>query len=384
MAHNPRKVLHCIYDDPANPWVAGGGAVRVRELYRRLIPDLDVTVATGSFPGARNEEIDGIRYLRLGSSSPYAWSRWTYGREATRLLTKSSYDVAVFDFSVYTPLQLPAGRPVGVVVHHLTGPSARQRWGPIAGAAVACRERYMLRQARWFTATSRATLDALAPLVPPGSRIRLVQAGVPDDLFTLARNEGGSLLYFGRLDWFQKGLDVLLQAFASLTREFPELRLRIAGRGKDADRVEAAVDELGIRHAVEIRGSVSEEEKRRLFSEAKLLLMPSRFEGFGMVAAEAMASGVPVVAAAAGSLPEVIAPPGGGVLVPAGDAAALAEAVVALLNEPARRQELSRSARASAERFRWDRIAQQHLEFLHCVARRAGSDADPDVARKSR
>lgn len=361
------KVLHCIYDDVRNPWVAGGGAVRVHELYRRLADRVDVTVATGSYPGARDETLDGVRYRRLGRPRPYAWSRWTYSRKASRLLAAGRYDVAVFDFSAYTPLRIPLDRPVGVTVHHVTGPTARERWGRVLGGSIERWERRVLRRSRWFTATSRITLETLREIVGPGATIRSVQAGVPDELFELPRQEGDFLLYFGRLDWFQKGLDTLLQATALLARERPELELRIAGRGKDAARVEETVRELGIGRHVRMLGAVTEEQRRELFAGARVLMMPSRFEGFGMVAAEAMAAGVPLVAAAAGSLPEVVDAPAGGRLVPPGDPAALAAAVASLLDDPAARATLTESARRSAERFRWERIAAQHLEFLQTI-----------------
>lgn len=87
-----------------------------------------------------------------------------------------------------------------------------------------------------------------------------------------------------------------------------------------------------------------------------------------MVAAEAMAAGVPLVAAAAGSLPEVVAAPEGGVLVPPSDPDALAASIDGLLRDPAARAALSESARASAERFRWDRVAADHHRFLERIA----------------
>jgi glycogen synthase len=366
------RVLHCIYDDPSNPWVAGGGSVRVHELYRRLLESVEVTVATGNYPGARAGERDGIRYLRLGRPRPYAWSRLTYGASASRLLSAGNYDVAVFDFSAYTPLRVPTDAPVGITVHHVTGPSADQRWGRVRGRVVAAAERRMLRRGRWFSATSRATYETLMGLVRPDARLFLVQAGVPDDLFGLARRDEGYLLYFGRLDWFQKGLDTLLEAVAVLTRTRPGLRIRMAGRGKDAGRVAAAAAELGISENVVLLGSASEEEKRALFAGASLLMMPSRFEGFGMVAAEAMAAGVPVVATAAGSLPEVVGPSGGR-LVPVGDALALAAEVDALLSDPAARERLGRAARETASRFRWETIAAEHLAFLRQIHHEHGA-----------
>ena len=362
------RVLHCIYDDPGSPWVAGGGAVRVFELYRRLVDRLtEVTVATGSYPGAEDRVIEGIRYRRLGARWPYAWSRLTYGVAATRLLAKGGYDAAVFDFSTYTPLRVPPKRPVGITVHHVTGVSAIERWGRSLGRVIARQERRRLRQGRIFSATSRITFERLRTILGPEAEIQLIEAGVPDDLFEITRRESDYLLYFGRLDWFQKGLDVLLEAVRELAQRHPGLRLKVAGRGKDLQRLVERTYSLGIRDNIEILGPVSDAERRSLFAGARVLLMPSRFEGFGMVAAEAMAAGVPVVASDAGSLPEVVDAPEGGILVPSEDPAALAAAVEALLADHTRRRALSRSARRSAERFRWDRIADLHLEFLEMI-----------------
>lgn len=361
------RVLHVIYDDPFNPWVAGGGAVRVFELYRHLAGQVDATVATGNYPGARDRTIEGVRYLRLGAASPYAWSRLTYARAANALLRAAEYDAAVFDFSTYTPVFVPAGRPAGITVHHVSGPTARERWGPALAPAIGRLETAMIRRASRLSATSLATRDLLRTIAPDVP-IDMVYAGVPDELFDLPRRPENFLLYFGRLDVFQKGLDTLLDAFALLVRDRPALELRIAGRGKDAGRVAAMARDLGIDRNIMMMGAVSEAERQALFAGAAVQLMPSRFEGFGMVAAEAMAAGVPLVAAAAGSLPEVVDAPRGGLTVPPGDARALARATARLLDAPAEREALSVSARASAERFRWGAVAADHLRFLHRIA----------------
>jgi glycogen synthase len=380
------RVLHLIYDDPENPWVAGGGSVRVREIYRRLSGRVSVTVATGSYPGAEDVREGGVRYVRLGKKRPYAWSRLSYARAAGRMLRTAEYDVAVFDFSTYTPVRIPADLPIGITVHHLSAGTASERWGRLAGALIGAQERRVLRRARVFSATSGATSRLLREVVGPDVIIENVPAGVPDELFELQRREGDYLLYFGRIDWFQKGLDTLLEAFRQLTRTRPSLQLKVAGRGKDMDRLRTAVQDFGLDRNVQLLGAVTDDERNELFRGALALLMPSRFEGFGMVAAEGMAAGVPVVAAASGSLPEVIGGEGGGVLVPPREPAALAAAVEALLSQPGTRERLSRSARESAERFRWDRVAEQHLLFLHSIrnmaapaaARRSEEDGDED------
>jgi glycosyltransferase involved in cell wall biosynthesis len=362
------RILHCIYDDPGNPWVGGGGAVRVWEIYRRLAGRVDATVVTGNYPGARDSVREGVLYRHLGAGSPYAWSRLSYARAVNALIRNAEYDAAVFDFSTYTPVFVPRDRPTGITVHHVSGPTAAARWGPVLGRAISILERKMIRRAGWFSATSRATLEELREIAGPDVGIDLVYAGVPDELFDLRRGPADFVLYFGRLDVFQKGLDILLEAYGLLAREREVPDLVLAGRGKDEERVRSMAHSLGIGGRVRLLGAVSDEKRRALFAGAVLQVMPSRFEGFGMVAAEAMAAGVPLIAAAAGSLPEVVDAPAGGVLVAPGDSRALADALAGLLDNPAQRDALSRSARASAERFRWGAVAEDHLRFLYHVA----------------
>ena len=374
-------MLHVIYDDPENPWVGGGGAVRARELYKHLLGRVDVTVATGNFPGARDAIIDGIPYIRLGSPRPYAWSRLTFGSRVNKLLRTAKYDAAIFDFSGYSPVFLPRDRPTGVTVHHTSEPTARHRWGSVLSLALGKVERTMMRRARRASATSlasKATIESIAPGMP----IDMVGAGVPEELFSLERKPGEFLLYFGRLDIFHKGLDVLLEAIALMVREKPGLELRIAGRGKDLEKVAELARNLGITKNVKMLGAISDAERNQLFAEAAVQLMPSRFEGFGLAAAEAMAAGVPLIASDVGSLPEVVDAPRGGRLVPSENPRALADATLALLDNQQERHALSSSARESARRFRWSVVADAHLRFIEHIAA-TGSSKYRETTSKS-
>lgn len=368
------KVLHLIYDDPRNPWVAGGGAVRAFEIYRALSSmgaPVDATIVSGSYPGARDEVVEGVRYRRLGARRPYAWSRLTYAAAASRLLRTAAYDVAAFEFSVYTPILLPRDRPIGLVIHHVTGPTATERFGAVVGGVVNAVEYRMLRRARHISLSAAWAEGQVRPRAREAA-LHLVGAGVGEEFFAVERREADYLLFFGRLDVFQKGLDTLIEGYARLRRSRPAGStppLLLAGRGKDAAAVERMARERGVAEHVTQLGAVTDARRLELLAGAKVLLMPSRFEGFGLVAAEAMAAGVPLVASSAGSLPEVVDAPHGGVLVPAEDAGALAAAVGTLLDDDARRAALSASARASARRYGWDAVAKRHLEFLRAVAR---------------
>ena len=314
--------------------------------------------------------VEGVRYRRLGARRPYAWSRLTYAAAASRLLRRAEYDVAAFEFSVYTPILLPRDRPIGLVIHHVTGPTATERFGAVAGGVVNAIEYRMLRRAKHISLSAEWAVGQVRPRAPD-AELHLVGAGVGEPFFAVERREEDYLLFFGRLDVFQKGLDTLIEGYAALRASRPggaTPPLLLAGRGKDAAVVERLAREHGVAAHVTQLGAVTDARRLELLAGAKVLLMPSRFEGFGLVAAEAMAAGVPLVASSAGALPEVVDAPRGGVLVPPEDPRALAAAVGALLDDGARRAALSASAREAARRYRWEAVAVRHLEFLRRVA----------------
>jgi D-inositol-3-phosphate glycosyltransferase len=196
-------------------------------------------------------------------------------------------------------------------------------------------------------AVRAAQVDAV--VVPNGVR-------VPDEVGAPA--EPPEVLYVGRLSP-EKNVDTLVQAVG-------DLNLVVAGDGPLLDRVPHAL------------GAVPHAEVERLLGRASVLVAPCEREGFGLAAAEAMAFGRPVVAAAGGALLELVADGETGVLVPPRDAAALREAVERLLRDPELRERLGASARTYArERFGWDAVIERTLEIYRLAS---GSERDRGVA----
>jgi glycosyltransferase involved in cell wall biosynthesis len=115
-----------------------------------------------------------------------------------------------------------------------------------------------------------------------------------------------------------------------------------------------------------LAGAVSDEELARLYGEADLFVLPSRFEGYGMAYAEALAHGLPVVATTAGAIPDTV-PADAGLLVPADDVGALANALRRLIEQPEERAALAAAARAT--RFpSWSEQAAKFAQVLERVA----------------
>ncbi|MGR3761781.1 glycosyltransferase [Roseobacteraceae bacterium NS-SX3] len=145
----------------------------------------------------------------------------------------------------------------------------------------------------------------------------------------------------------QKGQMVLVHAMAQLVRELPEVHLTLVGDGELRPELEAAIAAEGLRGHITLTGWLPESGVEAQLKAAHALVMPSFAEGLPMVVMEAMAAARPVIATYVAGTPELVLPGKTGWLVPAGDAGALAEAVLGMARTPrARLQEMAEAGRA--------------------------------------
>jgi glycogen(starch) synthase len=172
----------------------------------------------------------------------------------------------------------------------------------------------------------------------------------------------------------QKGFDLALAAFARLVPRFPGIRLTIGGDGKEKPSLEAMAHQLGVANSVEFRGWVQPEHVPELLSSHTLVLMPSRFEPFGIVALQAAQMARPVVATRVGGLPEVVAAGETGLLVENGDVDGLVKAITVLLDDPERAVRMGQAARQRAqEKFSWDNFVDSYDSlYRRLLARQRG------------
>ena len=161
--------------------------------------------------------------------------------------------------------------------------------------------------------------------------------------------------FAGRLT-HEKGVEVLMRAFAEARRSIPTARLLVVGEGPERDRLIALARELGVETGVRWTGHLDRESMERELETAWVQAVPSILEEpFGLVAAEAMMRGTAVVAAGHGGLSEIVQPDETGLLVKPNDSDALAGALIALLGDRERSEEMGRAGRAWA----WDRLSRE-------------------------
>jgi glycogen synthase len=188
------------------------------------------------------------------------------------------------------------------------------------------------------------------------------------------------LLYFGRLE-YEKGVHDLIAALPRIRRSFPGTRLLVAGAGTQRDFLVEQARTHRVRRAVRMVGHLPDRELATVLAAVDAVVLPSRYEPFGMVALETAAAGAPLVASTAGGLGEVVLDGVTGLSFAPADVPGIAAAVSAVLRDPAAAASRARVARARLRSdFDWDRIASATADvYAAAVPRRTAPIPRPKI-----
>jgi glycosyltransferase involved in cell wall biosynthesis len=265
--------------------------------------------------------------------------------------------------------QLRLRHPLVAIVHH---PLALETGlSPAEASVLHASEQAALAAAAHVITTSATTARGLvADYKVPAERICIAPPGT--DQAALARGSGDDMVQMLAVGSIvpRKGYDVLIAALAMLA-DLP-WHLTIAGdRTRDpaaAMRLDADIIRYQLVERVTVLGAVPVERVSELYAEANLFVLASRFEGYGMVYAEAIMRGLPVVGTTAGAIPDTV-PDGAGILVAPDDVTALALALRRLIESPEERHRLALAARAAAARLpTWQDSARRFSGALETLA----------------
>jgi glycosyltransferase involved in cell wall biosynthesis len=288
----------------------------------------------------------------------FAWHRLEW--PPVERIARGLFDVA---FSPH-PLLLPARAAAQIVTVHdldfMRHPERSEREiardYPRLAPGHARRARRVVVPSRY---TARAVIERFD--VPEG-RVAVCPPGVPEWRESAERPfaADGYILFVGTLEP-RKNVGGLLDAYGRLLARRPNApKLLIAGKaGPDADRWLQAIAQPPLAGRVEALGYVSDADRQQVYSGARMLVLPSFEEGFGMPALEAMSLGVPVIAARRGNLPDLVG--GAGALVDPEDVESIVAAFEALLRDDGSAEAAGRRGIERSRRFSWERTA----EALH-------------------
>ncbi|MDE0654125.1 MAG: glycosyltransferase family 4 protein [bacterium] len=365
----PRPRRHLLVTNDYPPKV-GGIQNYLWELWRRLPPDR-FCVLTRPHPTSAAFDA-GEAYPIVRSAASFLLPTPTVLAEIRGLLASFEAELVVFDPAVPVGALGPRLEvPYGVVLHgaEVTVPARL----PIAAGVL----RRTLAGAEVVISASRYAASEARRLCPDMAQGHYVPPGVDVDRFVplsgerrraarrrLGIDDGEILILSVSRLVPRKGMDRLIEAVARLAPATPGIRLLIAGAGRDSGRLARLVRRAGA--PARLLGRVAEEELAELYGAADLFAMLCRRrwggleqEGFGIVFLEAAATGVAQVAGASGGAAEAVEQGVSGLVVTdPGDAAAVAEALACLLENPERRRRLGSAARERAtEQFSYDRLA---------------------------
>jgi phosphatidylinositol alpha-1,6-mannosyltransferase len=369
------------------PPKVGGIQSYLWELWRRLDPESFVVLTASSDAGAAafdaEQAAKGIRIERVPSSILYFP---TPSALATVRRAAQAHDVDLVLLDPALPLGLLGprlGLPYGVILHGaevtVPGrlPGSRQALAHVleGAAIVVSAGRYPAAEGRRATGGVEVPsveippgvdATAITPLVAAERRAARVRLGLPE--------RAPLVVSVSRLVP-RKGMDVLIEAARRLAPSYPDLVLAIAGDGRELSKLRALAE--GSPVDVRLLGRVSDEDRSALLGAADIFVMACRNrwlgleqEGFGIVFLEAAAAGVPQIAGDSGGAAEAVEDGVTGLVVPTPeDPGALAEALRALLSDPARRRRMGLAARKRAlASFDYDLLASRLARTLGEVA----------------
>ena len=361
----PRLIISN-YDDLHNPYYGGGGATAVHEVAKRLNHHFEVTVLTACYPGSVEQVIDGVLYRRIGIS--FAGAK--LGQVIFQLLLplyalREHFDLWLETFGPpFSAAFLPlfTKKPVIGLIHMLPALDMQRKYRlPFLPRLV---EVVALKVYTRFIALSEDSRQAIRRYNPTAT-VHIIPNGIklPARMPILSPQH---ILFIGRLEINQKGLDLLLYAYKLLLPLHPP-PLVIAGSGSAADttRLHTLITRLELTDQVVLTGRVGGQVKDRLYRQALFVVVPSRFETFSLVVLEGLAYGKALVVFAIPGLSWL--PTFCAVKAASLTPLALSTAMAACLTSEDTRRRLSRLARSFAHRFDLDRIAAQFAEVLSSI-----------------
>ncbi len=290
------NIAYLDFDDLKNPLLGAGQARATYEVATRLTQKShSVEIFCSKYPGYSDRVERGIRYTHVGLGSKFIrLNNLAYIFLLPFYVRKIKADLIVECFTApISTLFSPLFTKIPVVA--ITPSFEAERFSKKYHLPFYLIERFGLRFYEYFLPSS-PSFEAKMKEVNPNVVSKVIPQGISEDYFSIrAKSKGKYIVYLGRLDMGQKGLDLLLKAFSRVSDSI-DYSLVIAGYGADEEKIAQLIEKLKLEKKVKMVGPVFGKKKKKILSQAVFAVIPSRYEGFCLVALEALASGLPIVA----------------------------------------------------------------------------------------
>ncbi len=364
------NIIFSTYDSLGNPHYGGGGAVAIHAVAKRLAQQHKVTIYTYKFPSSTNQFIDGVLYKRIG----LAWLTPKLGQLLFQFLLPWHVMRANFDmwFESFTPpfasafLPFFTRKPVVGITHFLDAEEKSKEyhlpftWIQNLGIP---RYKYIIT----LTNSQKKKIQKISPrtgvaIIPNATDI------VPAR--QVLTKPGNYILYIGRIEIAQKGLDLLLQSFEKVITK-QKLQLYIAGSGSDVDekKLVELIRERHLQNSIKILGRVEGKKKTDLIRNAQCLVVPSRFEGQSLTIIESIVLGTPIVCFDIEGMKWLVQ----AISLKAKpfDIDTFATHILKVTSSPSLRKKMSAAALLKAKEYSWDVIGDAYEQVTRLVTKKS-------------
>jgi glycogen synthase len=362
------NILHIEFDSVGSP-LSGGGAIRNVALNSRLVRRGHSVIHLASrYPGAKaRETFDGIEVVRIGRETfPWNFIWWFFNSGRRARAYEDWADLVVDDFTTpvgptLCPLFLKR-KPLVASVLFLNAWEMTKKYS-IPFFLI---ERVLIRLYRNFTVlTPRQQILVLSK--NPKARIRVFPCAVDQKYLALPeKKEESFVLFIGRMDIDMKGIDLLLAAFRIAVRQRPDIKLKMIGHGREEKRVLAMITDLQLSAHIDFVGPVPDVDKFDYILRSRFLVMPSRYEGFGIVALEAFACSKTVIVFEIENLNQVVTRERG-IVVRRFNVDEYAANIISLWDDQEKRRELGSRGKKYVSELQWDNITAELETFYSQV-----------------
>ncbi|MBD3380386.1 MAG: glycosyltransferase [Candidatus Omnitrophica bacterium] len=377
------NVLFVNYEYPP---VGGGGGVFTKDLAEELAGNNTVHVLTSAFPGlARSETINGVTVFRtpvlnrtsLPSAGILSLLSFPFSGifKGYSLLKSTDYDVINTHFAVPSGpcgafLSKISGIPNVLSIHGGDIYDPSKKTSPHRHPLLRWAVKRVMESSDSVIAQSNNTRDNAMSIYSPSKDIKIIPLGIP--LSSIPEIDRGSigldpdkkyLISIGRLVK-RKGYDILIRAFSSVTSREPSTRLILLGSGPELDNLKTLAADLGIGEKISFITDSDDRAKYEYLASSDMYVLSSLHEGFGIVLLEAMACGLSIVSTDNGGQTDILEHEKNALMVPPGDAEALAEAIEELLSSPETMRKMKTNNLEHAKDFSISKVAARYMELF--------------------
>jgi glycosyltransferase involved in cell wall biosynthesis len=358
---NKPVIYFSTYDDIKNPHYGGGGAVAVHEIAKRLSKKFDIRILSWDYCGKKNEVIDSVHYERFGLSSlSPKIAMFAYQIYLPFIMRSKKFDTWIESFCPpFTTAFLPmfTKKPVIGIVHMLAAVDMERKYK----LPFHIIQNSGLKKYKNIIVTSDVLKNKIKKM--HDCNMAVISNGI-NKVCTPIYKKQQYILFLGRIEIDQKGIDLLISAFKKFNGKNNEFKLIIAGNGnpKEVEKINELIKENSLQKYIVLKGKVSGIAKDSLLKNAACVAVSSRFETYSLVALEAMAYSAPLVHFDIEGLKWI--PNNVSQKVKPYDIIDFSEALTRVILQTKSTNAMIKEGNEYAKKFTWDSLAKKYEEYI--------------------